>query len=218
MDLYARIYKPMMMHNIHLEGLDCFRCPYGKTRETCDVECFVSAEEAFASHGQETVAVVVEPVLQGAAGMRIYPPLYLKKLRELCDRYGVLMIDDEIAAGFGRTGKFFAIEHAGVSPDILCTSKGLTAGYIPMSIAITTEAVYQAFYDDYGVKIRLTQYISDIKHVFTHREWRMHVYGGEVVDPATRPMSDFYKLEEIEQLTVSTAHLKVLKAYLKVLQ
>lgn len=149
MDLYARIYKPMMMHNIHLEGIDCFRCPYGKTRETCDVECFVSAEEAFAAHGQETVAVVVEPVLQGAAGMRIYPPLYLKKLRELCDRYGVLMIDDEIAAGFGRTGKFFAIEHAGVSPDILCTSKGLTAGYIPMSIAITTEAVYQAFYDDY---------------------------------------------------------------------
>ncbi|MBD9001640.1 MAG: A/G-specific adenine glycosylase [Coprococcus catus] len=76
----------------------------------------------------------------------------------------------------------------------------------------------KAFYDDYGVKIRLTQYISDIKHVFTHREWRMHVYGGEVVGPATRPMRDFYKLEEIEQLPVSTAHLKVLKAYLKVLQ
>lgn len=76
----------------------------------------------------------------------------------------------------------------------------------------------KAFYDDYGVKIRLTQYISDIKHVFTHREWRMHVYGGEVVGPAPRPMRDFYKLEEIEQLPVSTAHLKVLKAYLKVLQ
>ncbi|MDY4540521.1 MAG: adenosylmethionine--8-amino-7-oxononanoate transaminase, partial [Allisonella histaminiformans] len=149
MDLYARIYKPMMMHNIHLEGLDCFRCPYGKTRKTCDVECFASAEEAFAAHGEETVAVIVEPVLQGAAGMRIYPPAYLKKLRKLCNKYGVLMIDDEIAAGFGRTGKFFAIEHAGVSPDILCTSKGLTAGYMPMSIAITTEAIYRAFYDDF---------------------------------------------------------------------
>ena len=76
----------------------------------------------------------------------------------------------------------------------------------------------KAFYDDYGVKIRLTQYISDIKHVFTHREWRMHVYGGEVVGSAPGSMRDFYRLEEVEQLPVSTAHLKVLKAYLKVLQ
>jgi adenosylmethionine-8-amino-7-oxononanoate aminotransferase len=150
MDMYAKIYKPMMMNNIHFKGLDCFRCPYGKTRETCDIECFESAEEAFEKYGSETVAVIVEPVLQGAAGMRIYPAKYLTKLRQLCDKYHVLMIDDEIAAGFGRTGKFFAIEHAGVSPDILCTSKGLTAGYMPMSITITTDEIYRAFYDDYN--------------------------------------------------------------------
>lgn len=150
MDLYAKIYKPMMMDNIHFDGLDCYHCPYGKTRDTCGIECFASAEEAFERYGKETAAVIAEPVLQGAAGMRIYPPEYLKKLRALCDRYGVLLIDDEIAAGFGRTGAMFAIQHAGISPDILCTSKGLTGGYMPMSIAITTDRIYQAFYDDYG--------------------------------------------------------------------
>lgn len=150
LDLYAKIYKPMMMDNIHFDGLDCYRCPYGKTRDTCRCECFESAEEAFKRYGRETAAVIVEPILQGAAGMRIYPAEYLKKLRALCDAYGVLLIDDEIAAGFGRTGTMFAIEHAGISPDILCTSKGLTGGYMPMSIAITTDEIYNAFYDDYG--------------------------------------------------------------------
>lgn len=150
LDLYAKIYKPMMMDNIHFDGLDCYRCPYGKTRDTCHCECFESAEEAFKRYGRETAAVIVEPILQGAAGMRIYPAEYLTKLRALCDAYGVLLIDDEIAAGFGRTGTMFAIEHAGISPDILCTSKGLTGGYMPMSIAITTDEIYNAFYDDYG--------------------------------------------------------------------
>ena len=150
MDFYAKIFHPMLMDNIHFDGLDCYRCPYGKTRNHCGVECFESAEKAFKQYGKETAAVIVEPILQGAAGMRIYPAEYLRKLRKLCDAYGVLMIDDEIAAGFGRTGKLFAIEHAGISPDILCTSKGLTAGYMPMSLTITTDKVYDAFYDDYG--------------------------------------------------------------------
>lgn len=150
MDLYAEIFHPMLMNNIHFDGLDCYRCPYGKTRDTCDIECFESAEEAFRKYGHETAACIVEPILQGAAGMRIYPAKYLKRIRELCDEYGVLLIDDEIAAGFGRTGKLFAIEHAGISPDILCTSKGLTAGYMPMSLTITTDKIYNAFYDDYG--------------------------------------------------------------------
>lgn len=150
MDLYARIYKPMMMNNIHFDGLDCYRCPYGSDRDHCHCECFASAEEAFEKYGKETAAVIVEPILQGAAGMRIYPAEYLRRLRKLCDQYSVLMIDDEIAAGFGRTGKLFAIEHAGISPDILCMSKGLTGGYMPMSITVATDRIYGAFYGDYG--------------------------------------------------------------------
>ena len=150
MDLYAKIYKPMLLDTIHIEAPDCYRCPYGKCRDTCNIECFKHAEEAFSKYGKETCAIVVEPLLQGSAGMRIYPALYLTKLRKLCDDYGVLLIADEIATGFGRTGKMFAFDHANVSPDIMCISKGLTGGYMPMSITITTDAIYDAFYADYN--------------------------------------------------------------------
>ena len=150
LDLYAKIYKPMLMETIQIEAPDCYRCKYGKCRDCCNCECFVKAEEAFAEHGFETCAVIVEPLLQGSAGMRIYPPLYLKKLRELCDKYGILFIADEIATGFGRTGKMFACDHAEVTPDIMCVSKGLTGGYMPMAITITTDEIYDAFYADYS--------------------------------------------------------------------
>lgn len=150
MDLYAKMYQPMMMDNIHVEAPDCYRCPYGKTRETCSCECFAAAENAFREHAGETAAMIVEPLLQGSAGMRIYPPLYLKKLRMLCDRYDVRLICDEIATGFGRTGTMFACDQAEISPDILCLSKGLTGGYLPMSITCVTEEIYDAFYADYS--------------------------------------------------------------------
>ena len=189
MDMYAKIFHPMMMNNIHFKGLDCYRCPYGRTRETCGTECFESAEEAFEKYGKVTAAVIVEPILQGAAGMRIYPAEYLRKLRALCDKYGVLLIDDEIAAGFGRTGKFFAIEHAGISPDILCTSKGLTAGYMPMSLTVTTDKIYEAFYDDYG----------------THKAFvHSHTYAGNPMGCAValavlRIMKRDHILEKVEE-------------------
>ena len=148
-DLYSELYKPILMDVIRIQAPDCFRCPWGKCRDNCACECFIKAEEQFEKYGNETAAIIVEPLLQGSAGMKIYPPLYLKKLRELCDKYNVHLIADEIATGYGRTGKMFACNHAEISPDIICLSKGLTGGYMPMAIAITTQEIYDAFYDDY---------------------------------------------------------------------
>ena len=167
-DLYSEMYKPLMMDVIRIEGPDCYRCPWGKCRDNCNCECFSKAEEAFEKHAEETAAIIVEPLLQGSAGMKIYPPLYLLKLRQLCDKYNVILIADVIATGFGRTGKMFAFDHVYTiaqnnrhsdcstdpiyippAPDIMCISKGLTGGYMPMAITITTQKIYDAFYDDY---------------------------------------------------------------------
>lgn len=150
MDLYSEIYKPMLMDTIQIEAPDCYECPYGKNRDNCQCECFEKAEADFAKYGDTVAAMIIEPLLQGAAGMRIYPPLYLKKLRAICDEYDVLLIADEIATGFGRTGKMFACDHADISPDLMCISKGLTGGYMPMAITVTTQKIYDAFYDDYS--------------------------------------------------------------------
>ena len=149
-DLYRDVYKPILLQGYQVAGPDCFRCPFGEQRDSCQAECFVPMAELLAEKADEICAVIIEPLVQGAAGMRIYPPVYLKKLRQACDNQKVHYIADEIAVGFGRTGKLFANEHAGVAPDILCLSKGITGGYMPLSVTMTTEEIYQAFYDDYA--------------------------------------------------------------------
>ena len=106
-------------------------------------------EALLAERHAEICAVIIEPLIQGAAGMKMYHPVYLRLLRAACDRYGVHLIADEIAVGFGRTGTFFACEQANITPDFLCLSKALTAGYLPMSVVMTQEKIYAAFYDKY---------------------------------------------------------------------
>jgi adenosylmethionine-8-amino-7-oxononanoate aminotransferase len=107
-------------------------------------------EAALAAHAHEACAVIVEPLVQCAGGMRMYDPVYLTLLRAACDRHQVHLIADEIAVGFGRTGTLFACEQAGIRPDFLCLSKGLTGGYLPLSTVMTTDEVYAAFYDEYA--------------------------------------------------------------------
>ncbi len=150
MDFYAQMYRPLLLDAIHVPGPDCYRCAYGLHRDDCQAQCIAGAEEAFEQYGCETTAFLFEPVFQGAAGMRIYNPIYMKKLRALCDAYDVNLIADEIAAGYGRTGKLFACEHGAISPDFMCLSKGLTGGFLPMAITVTTDEIYQAFYADFN--------------------------------------------------------------------
>ncbi|MCQ4638245.1 adenosylmethionine--8-amino-7-oxononanoate transaminase [Anaerovorax odorimutans] len=152
MDYYSRMFQSLLLPAIHVPGPDCYRCPYGKHRDSCQAECIEGAEKVFEEYGEETTAFLIEPMFQGAAGMRIYSPVYLQKLRKLCDRYNVNLIADEIAAGYGRTGKLFACEHAGISPDFMCLSKGLTGGYLPMAMTVTTAKIYDAFYADFNEK------------------------------------------------------------------
>lgn len=149
LDLYSKIYNPLLLNTMRVEGPNCYRCKYGKTRECCNAECFEHMEKAVKEHHEELCAIIIEPMIQGAAGMKMYSPIYLKKLRKLCDKYDIHFIADEIAVGFGRTGKMFACEHADVSPDIMTLSKGISAGYMPMSVVMASEDIYNAFYGDY---------------------------------------------------------------------
>lgn len=149
-ELYTELYGGIMIENIRVQGPDCYRCPYGKTRGTCSAECFEHMERAMEKHAQETTAVIVEPLLQCAGGMKMYPPVYLKKLCAAAKAHNIHTIFDEIASGFGRTGTMFALEQAGVEPDFMCVSKGLTSGYLPMSAVLTTDEIYFAFYDEYA--------------------------------------------------------------------
>jgi adenosylmethionine-8-amino-7-oxononanoate aminotransferase len=147
--LYKETYGPLLMDVITVPGPDCYFRESGETWEDYSIRRFADMEQALAQHAESVCAVIVEPLVQCAGNMRMYHPVYLKMLREACDKYHVHLIADEIAVGFGRTGTLFACEQANISPDFMCLSKGLTGGYLPLSAVMTTNTVYQAFYDDY---------------------------------------------------------------------
>jgi adenosylmethionine-8-amino-7-oxononanoate aminotransferase len=147
--LYRDTYRPLLMEPITVPSPDCFhRQPHQSCAEHAR-EVFAPTLRALERHADEVCAVIVEPLVQCAGYMRMYHPVYLTLLREACDRLQIHLIADEVAVGMGRTGTFFACEQAGITPDFLCLSKGLTGGYLPLSVVITTDAVYQAFYADY---------------------------------------------------------------------
>jgi adenosylmethionine-8-amino-7-oxononanoate aminotransferase len=148
-DLFHRIYKPLLFNTIKIESPYCYRCPLGRTYPSCRLACARRAESVIRTHSKHSAALIIEPLVQGAAGMLVQPPGYLSKIRQLCTKYGILMIADEVATGFGRTGKMFACEHESVSPDILCVAKGISGGYLPLAATLTTEEIYGAFLGEY---------------------------------------------------------------------
>jgi adenosylmethionine-8-amino-7-oxononanoate aminotransferase len=144
--LFHEIYRPLLFDTLEAPAPYCYRCPH---REDCREQCLTRLEELVAAHHQDLAAVILEPVMQGAGGMIPQPPGYLARVREVTRRHDVLLIADEVAVGFGRTGKMFACEHEGVSPDLLCLAKGITGGYLPLAATLATDEVYQAFLGEY---------------------------------------------------------------------
>jgi len=161
-ELYKEIYRPLLMDVISAPSPDCFERDSGESWAQHSRRRFADMEALLAKHADETCAVIVEPLVQCAGGMRMYDPVYLTLLRAACDAHRVHLIADEIAVGFGRTGTLFACEQAGIRPDFMCLSKGLTGGYLPLSAVMTTEPVYTAFYDEYT---KLTAFLHS--HSFT---------------------------------------------------
>lgn len=148
-ELYKAIYRPLLMDVLTVPSPDAYEREPGSTPAQHAQRMIVPLQQLLEARGDEICAVLIEPLVQCAGGMRMHDPLYLRRLRELCDRYDVHLIADEIAVGFGRTGTMFACEQAAIRPDFLCLSKSITAGYLPLSAVLTTEPVYAAFYDDY---------------------------------------------------------------------
>ena len=147
--IFNKPFSELLFDSLKVPTPYCYRCPMGKEKNNCDLECTKPLENLFNEQKDQIAALILEPLLMGAAGMIVYPPEYLKKAAALASENDIHLIADEVATGFGRTGKMFACEHANVTPDFLCLSKGLTSGTLPLAATVTTEKIYQAFYDDY---------------------------------------------------------------------
>jgi adenosylmethionine-8-amino-7-oxononanoate aminotransferase len=144
--LFHETYRPLLFDALEAPAPYCYRCRH---QADCQEQCLTTLNDLVARHHRELAAVILEPLMQGAAGMIPQPPGYVAKVREATRKFEVLLIADEVATGFGRTGRMFACDHEGVSPDLMCLAKGLTGGYLPLAATLATEELYQAFLGEY---------------------------------------------------------------------
>ncbi|MBI5695412.1 MAG: adenosylmethionine--8-amino-7-oxononanoate transaminase [Nitrospirae bacterium] len=150
MDLFHDIFQPLLFETIKAPAPYCYRCELGLTHPDCGLACAEELGEIMRKNAASLAGMVIEPLVQGAAGMLVQPPGYLRRVRELCDNHGVFMIADEVATGFGRTGTMFACEQEGVTPDFMCLAKGITGGYLPLAATLATDRVYEGFKGEYA--------------------------------------------------------------------
>lgn len=151
-DRFHAAYRPLLFESDEIPFPHCHRCPVGKQQPTCGLACLEPVEQALQTGADRTAGLVVEPLVQAVSGIRAMPDGYLSALAELCRRYEVLLIADEVATGFGRTGTLFACEQEQVAPDLMCLSKGITGGYMPLAATLASDVIYQAFlgrYDEF---------------------------------------------------------------------
>jgi adenosylmethionine-8-amino-7-oxononanoate aminotransferase len=148
-DLFHKLYRPLLMDSIRVPAPYCYRCPLGLEKATCGMACIEQVERVLENHAGEIAALIVEPLVHAAGGIIVQPPGYMRRIQELCTRYGILMIADEVAVGVGRTGTMFACEQEGVTPDVLAVAKGLSGGYLPVAATLTNEELYGGFLGTY---------------------------------------------------------------------
>jgi adenosylmethionine-8-amino-7-oxononanoate aminotransferase len=148
-ELFHSRFKPLLFPTVEAEPPHCYRCPLQLTYPSCQMACLEPIEQILKSRHRELAGFIIEPLMQAAAGMIPQPAGYLKCIRELCTQYKVLLIADEVATSFGRTGRMFACEHENVTPDLMAISKGLTGGYMPLAVTLTTDEMYRGFLGSY---------------------------------------------------------------------
>lgn len=148
-DIFHKTFEPLLFKSFKAPSPYCYRCELCKEYPECKFACLNKMEEILKANSGEIAGLIIEPLIQAAGGMITSPPGYLKGVRELCDKYDVLMIADEVATGFGRTGMMFACEHEGVAPDIMCLSKGITGGYMPLAVTLATDNIYNVFLGEF---------------------------------------------------------------------
>src|SRR4030066_1338984 len=199
MELFHDIYRPLLFKTIQVNSPYCYRCHLGKEYPSCKTACLKEVEDTIKKKHSEGAALVIEPLVQGAAGMLVQPAGFLKGLRLLCDKYKILMIADEVATGFGRTGKMFACEHEGVIPDLLCLSKGITGGYLPLAVTLAGNDIYNSFLGE----------VKDLKTFFHGHSYT----GNPLACAAAIACLDLFEKEKVSENL--EAKIEILGVWLK---